>query len=375
MEGLQTEAGAPAASSGPVSAKQQTGPGGAAVAAGSGQHNAAGGSGSSRSRKKDKSKRKGRGHQQAEEVDLGKSGLSLVRLRYEGKRPDPADEPHIVQLSKLNKASKLLLSEDRMSVTGHKGFRSARCSHGSHEGTWYCEAKVVHLGSTGHARLGWGTKRAELNAPMGFDEFGFSYRDLEGSKVYNGKREPYGEAYGEGDVIGLWIHLPPGGEALEVKHNQYTKWKGKWMRIEDPEPAPKQLPGSLAGFCKNGVFQGIAFQDFKEGTYYPAASLYTMPEQSEGATVSFNFGPNFRYPPPQVEGCPPARPMSDLAAPEPEPPRPPTPPPVAVSAAAEEGPAGQAMDGEAMAAQTEPGAAVGEVAGGPTPDLAEHLAS
>lgn len=31
-------------------------------------------------------------------------------------------------------------------------------------------------------------------------------------------------------------------------------------------------------------------RDFKEGTYYPAASLYTLPEQAEGATVAFNFG-------------------------------------------------------------------------------------
>ena len=27
-----------------------------------------------------------------------------------------------------------------------------------------------------------------------------------------------------------------------------------------------------------------------EGTYFPCASLYTLPEQSEGATVTFNFG-------------------------------------------------------------------------------------
>jgi hypothetical protein len=32
------------------------------------------------------------------------------------------------------------------------------------------------------------------------------------------------------------------------------------------------------------------FRDVKEGTYYPAASLYTLPEQTEGATVTFNFG-------------------------------------------------------------------------------------
>jgi hypothetical protein len=27
-----------------------------------------------------------------------------------------------------------------------------------------------------------------------------------------------------------------------------------------------------------------------DGTYYPAASLYTLPSQAEGATVTFNFG-------------------------------------------------------------------------------------
>ena len=27
-----------------------------------------------------------------------------------------------------------------------------------------------------------------------------------------------------------------------------------------------------------------------EGTYYPALSMYTMPEQKEGATAAFNFG-------------------------------------------------------------------------------------
>ena len=35
---------------------------------------------------------------------------------------------------------------------------------------------------------------------------------------------------------------------------------------------------------------GCACRDINEGTYYPAASLYTLPEQSEGATVTFNFG-------------------------------------------------------------------------------------
>lgn len=99
------------------------------------------------------------------------------------------------------KAPQLQLSDDRLSVTGHKGFRTVRASHGAYKGTWYCEARVNHLGKSGHVRLGWCTRRAELQAPVGFDEHGFCYRDLEGSRVHKGLREAYGEAYGEGDVV------------------------------------------------------------------------------------------------------------------------------------------------------------------------------
>ena len=33
-----------------------------------------------------------------------------------------------------------------------------------------------------------------------------------------------------------------------------------------------------------------ACRDLKEGTYCPAVSLYTLPDQAEGATVTLNFG-------------------------------------------------------------------------------------
>lgn len=35
-------------------------------------------------------------------------------------------------------------------------------------------------------------------------------RDVDGSKVHEGLREPYGESYKEGDVMGLLLHMPPG---------------------------------------------------------------------------------------------------------------------------------------------------------------------
>jgi Set1/Ash2 histone methyltransferase complex subunit ASH2 len=49
----------------------------------------------------------------------------------------------------VNKAPQLQLSEDRLSVTGYKGFRSIRGNIGTHVGTWYCEARITHAGPTG----------------------------------------------------------------------------------------------------------------------------------------------------------------------------------------------------------------------------------
>ena len=61
--------------------------------------------------------------------------------------------------------------------------------------------------------------------------------------------------------------------------------------------------------------QGIAFRDLLEGTYYAAASLFTKPKPAQPAAVSFNFGPAFAHPPPQVPDFPAARPFSELPPP------------------------------------------------------------
>lgn len=52
----------------------------------------------------------------------------------------------------------------------------------------------------------------------------------------------------------------------------------------------KTVPNSKIIFFKNGECQGEAFIDIHHGAYYPAISIY------KNATVSINFGPNFKYP-------------------------------------------------------------------------------
>lgn len=66
-------------------------------------------------------------------------------------------------------------------------------------------------------------------------------------------------------------------------------------------------PSSLTARACTGEAQGVAFSSVWAEVYYPAASLY------KAATVAFNFGPHFEFPPADVD----YRPVCELSAPEP----------------------------------------------------------
>lgn len=66
--------------------------------------------------------------------------------------------------------------------------------------------------------------------------------------------------------------------------------------------------GSEISFFKNGVCQGVAFKDLYGGRYYPAASMYTLPNEPN-CTVRFNFGPDFEFFLEDFDGRPVPRPM------------------------------------------------------------------
>lgn len=89
------------------------------------------------------------------------------------RRPAASKEGWLpVSLSRVDKAAQLQLSDDRLALTGAKGYRLARATHGAHEGTWYCEVTVTHLGETGErggrgAHWGAGSRQRGLTAVNG----------------------------------------------------------------------------------------------------------------------------------------------------------------------------------------------------------------
>lgn len=64
-------------------------------------------------------------------------------------------------------------------------------------------------------------------------------------------------------------------------------------------------------FFKNGICQGVAFKDLYGGRYYPAASMYTLPNEPN-CTVKFNFGPDFELFPQDFNERPIPKPMIEV---------------------------------------------------------------
>ncbi|XP_045519047.1 set1/Ash2 histone methyltransferase complex subunit ASH2 isoform X1 [Pieris brassicae] len=221
--------------------------------------------------------------------------------------------PGVVLLALHDRAPQLKIAEDRLAVTGDKGYCMVRATHGVSRGIWYWEASVEEMPEGAAARVGWGRRYANLQAPLGYDKFGYSWRSRKGTRFHESRGKHYSNSYGEGDTLGFLIVLP---ESHSTKYTPNTykdrplvKFKSH-LYYEDKDNIQeslnnlKALAGSRIFFFKNGECQGEAFADVYQGCYYPSVSLH------KNCTVSVNFGPNFKCPPNTEQSY---RPMSEKA--------------------------------------------------------------
>lgn len=224
--------------------------------------------------------------------------------------------PSTVKLSSHDRAPQLKLEDNDMKVTGEKGYSMVRATHGINRGTFYYEVHINLLPDNTATRIGWGQCYSNLQAPLGYDHYGYSWRSRYGTKFHQARGKSFdakGGGYKEGDTIGCMIELPYGNEInctmahhlpASVKAGFLVMSKGKKdteirMLEEKDEPTPlsemKTLIGSRISFYKNGQFVGVAYEDIFEGFYYPSISLY------KSCSVSVNFGPKFKFPPPNYK--------------------------------------------------------------------------
>lgn len=74
---------------------------------------------------------------------------------------------------------------------------------------------------------------------------------------------------------------------VKFKSHLYYEDKDK---VAEALKGLQSIPNSKIIFFKNGKSQGVAYENINGGAYYPAVSIF------RNATVSVNFGPNFKYP-------------------------------------------------------------------------------
>lgn len=84
--------------------------------------------------------------------------------------------PSGILLALHDRAPQLKPSDDRLSVTGEKGYCLIRATHGVSRGSWYWECSITDQPDGSHIRVGWGQQYANLQAPLGYDKFGYSWR-------------------------------------------------------------------------------------------------------------------------------------------------------------------------------------------------------
>lgn len=70
-------------------------------------------------------------------------------------------------------------------------------------------------------RIGWGQEYANLQAPLGYDKFGYSWRSRKGTKFHESCGKRYSQGYGEGDTLGFLISLPETGPNMDYMPNTF----------------------------------------------------------------------------------------------------------------------------------------------------------
>lgn len=221
--------------------------------------------------------------------------------------------PPVVLLAMHDRAPQININDDRLTMTGYKFYCTVRANHSVNQGRWYFETKILDFPEGAATRIGWAQRYANLQAPLGFDKFGYSVRSRKGTKFHEAIGKHYSSGYGAGDVIGCLIDMPEKQTRdlipSSYKDKPLIKFKSHFYfeekdGIKEAQKTLKPLPGASITFFKNGESLGQAFTDIYEGDYFPAISSFRC------AKVKANFGPKFKFPP---KGVPGVRPFSARA--------------------------------------------------------------
>ena len=211
--------------------------------------------------------------------------------------------PSPIHLSPYDLARRLTLSKSLLSLSGYKGYRTVRATHGlSSPSSLYFELTYREAATGCGVRVGVCTVAADVDGCVGMDRYGYGVSSR-GWRGHDGVWEEWeGGVWRSGDVIGVHLQLGRGTSATPAPPVPLATLQPPLL----PPPLSTLLTaqravifhlGSSLTFYRNGQLMGTAFTDLlRASAYYPALSLYY------GAEVDVRFGPGFLMMPAEVGG-------------------------------------------------------------------------
>ncbi|KAL8742150.1 MAG: hypothetical protein Q9190_005318, partial [Brigantiaea leucoxantha] len=198
----------------------------------------------------------------------------------------------------------------------------SRANVGAREGRWYWECKILSginppsressmtdgsSGDGGHVRIGWARREASLDSPVGFDAYSYGLRDVAGQKIHMSRPKdfmPPGEAFNEGDVIGLEITLPSLNLHRKVVEGSYNKAVDVSDDL-DPHP-PTEVADVIRDRIPIRYKYVVLFEQFEYHTTKDLEELMNpSPILSTNATTAAtNAPPNPNHPLPTLRTLP-----------------------------------------------------------------------
>lgn len=94
-----------------------------------------------------------------------------------------------------------------------------------------------------------------LQAPLGYDKFSYSWRSKKGTKFHQSIGKHYSSGYGQGDVLGFYISLPEDTETAKSLPDTYKdKVNHFWALLPIGHAFPRAGPPAGLPFCDISLF-------------------------------------------------------------------------------------------------------------------------
>ena len=199
----------------------------------------------------------------------------FILILFVVDRPNPEGE--VTMCASLSHSAPQLQVDPKTGIISMpccKGYCSSKASHGVESGSWYFEVEIIK----GSVRVGWSQALADIQAPVGYDEYGYGISNKQ-SKIFHCSRGyPVDFDLNEVERIGCFIKI---SNDLELESdNSAAKEK-----VEKKYPPLNFLTtynvkqeilktGEIKFFAEGKEIFGSKFENIYRAKYFPTVSIF-----------------------------------------------------------------------------------------------------